>query len=188
MTLRLTPPCIADGPTLTAAEFGNATPAGCPLWLPRGYLTAGKRLQLRASGKVSTLTSRGPGPDLDPGSMRFQLRMGDVIVWDGGAVPLTRAPVESTDLPWALDVDLRVLTSGALTATTLDGAGTLTCAALLGAGTQPTAGAVVSLPYRAAPVAGSGVDAWREHSVELWYAQGMPGGALTVSGYALFEV
>jgi hypothetical protein len=187
MTTRLTPICIADGPTLTGDTPASCLPLSCPLTLPAGYWTVGKAIRLRMSGKLSTKITNARG-DFDelPGVARFDFRLGGIVVWDSLGVlldPISRA----TDLPWTLNVEITCRAAG-VESTTFLGTGVFSCAAITGAGTQPSAGASVVVPWSTAPAGGAAVNAFIALPVDVFFTQTSARGSLTVSQYAIEEI
>ncbi len=190
MSKILTPACIADGPTLTRGEPASCMPVRCPLTLPPGYWLEGKRWRLRMSGVLSSTILDGVGTlNVSPGSLRIDLRLGGVIVWDSGAIALNTSGVY-TSQPWALDVELVCRSIGIGTAATLMGVGTFSGAGIAGASTAPpAAGGVIVVPVNTAPAVGAGFNSFAALDVDVWSAAGtIAAGSRTVSQYHIEEV
>lgn len=183
----LTPACIADGPTITASTPTSCVPVRCPLTFEPGYLTEGATLRLRMSGKISTSILDGLGTlNQSPGTARFDLRLGGVVVWDSLAVPLNTA-LGLTNVPWVLSVELRCRAIGS--AATLIGTGTWHCIAVKGgSAVAAKASANAVLPWNTAPVVGAAFDSYARLGVDVFFTQTVGTGSLTVSGYSLEEV
>jgi len=85
--------------------------------LPPNYLTVGKMLRVRVRGGIGTLVTT-------PGTVTFQFMMGAIVAWTSGAIQLNATA--HTNLPFSLDLDLRVDTTGNATTAKFLGIGTLT--------------------------------------------------------------
>src|SRR5450631_4429821 len=77
---------------------------------PANLLKVGDVLKYIARGIISNAVTT-------PGTARFDLRFGGIIVFDTGAMNLN--VVAKTNVPWSLEVDLVIRTIGAGTAATL---------------------------------------------------------------------
>ena len=189
MTTRITPACIADGPTLTAAGHASCVPTRCPLTLPPGYWTEGKRWRLSLRGHITTsiLDARGT-LNASPGTARFDLRLGGIVVWDSGAIALNTSGAYTAQ-PWALDVEIGCRSIGVGSAATLLGVGAWTCADMAGASlTPPAAGGAIVVPVNAAPAVGAGFNSFAALDVDVHFSQSVSTGSLTVVQYAIEEV
>jgi hypothetical protein len=185
----ISPICVADGPALTGSAPQLCTPPDCPVVLDRGYWTPGKRWRLRASGIVSTVVKNAAGDrDELPGSMRFDVRFGGVVVWDSGEALLDPLAAVASK-PWSLDVELACRVAGSAS-TTLIGSGTLTSSALKGvsATAQPSAGASAALPWGTPPVVGAAFNSFLPLQAEVFFTNPSPRGSLTVQQYTIEEL
>lgn len=188
MGTRITPICIADGPTLTGTTPASCVPLSCARTvLDPYYWSPGKIWRLSMSGKHSTVVKSARG-DLDelPGSLRLDLRFGNVVAWDTLAClldPLAAA----TDLPWTLDAEIRcnAVSDGLVTFT---GSGLITGALSGIPASQPRAGACAVVPWGTAPTAGASIDARIGLPVDVFFTQTNPRGSFTVTKYSIEEI
>lgn len=167
----------SDGTPNTTGTAASIIPSAARFPLPPGYFNRlGRKMRIRASGKVSTVVTT-------PGTMRFDLRFGSTVVWDGLAVALSAADAY-TDLPWWLEIDLTCRGLG--TAGVLIGIGTLISPNIAGvSATPPKTNGVALLPWNTAPVVGNTFDGNASQIVDLFYTQTVSTGSLTCSQYEL---
>lgn len=129
--------------------------------LPANYFYPGRLLHIKTWGGLSNIVTT-------PGTVTFQVMMGSIVAWTSGAIQLNATA--HTLLPFTLDIDLRVATTGATTAATLIGGGTLQ-------GIQPTltagqvdgvnSASIVAVPATA-PAAGTGFDSTISNVLDFW--------------------
>jgi hypothetical protein len=169
-----------DGPAL--ATFTTATtllPSHAIYTFPANYFYIGKRLHVKASGRISTFTS---------GTFTVTFTLGTL------ATPITVAPgagsamnmlASQTNTAWQLDLDMTVRTIGSGTSSTIFGIAVFTSNALAGstAGAQATS---YVLPT-AAPAVGSGFDSTLTQTANLFLACSLSNAAngATCHQYAL---
>ena len=117
---------LADGPTLVAAAAASCLPTAARCTLPPGpaFWYPGKQLRLTASGRISCTAGA-------PGTARFDLRFGTIIVFDSQPIALNVAG--KVAVGWRLDLLLTCRTVGGGNAATLIGQGTWTSEAGIGA-------------------------------------------------------
>lgn len=169
-----------DGTALTAAAAASCIPAAAKFTLPANFFDRiGKQLLVRASGRVSTVVTT-------PGTMRFDVRFGATVVFDGLAVALATADAYTTQ-GWWLEI---LLTCRAIGATgNLMGQGKLTSMNIAGAAATPPKGALTAmLPWNTAPAVGSNFDTTASQQVDLFFTQTVATGSLTVHQYELISM
>ena len=123
------PPLLqVPGPTLTAAGGASMLVASTPIagqqhftWPANAFKTA-DILKFTARGYISTAATT-------PGSARFDLRFGTIVVFD--TLPMALSASQTNAL-WTLDVDLSIRTLGAGTAATVYSHGTFSSPAVGG--------------------------------------------------------
>lgn len=144
-----------DGTALANSTVATSIiPAAARFTLPANFFQIGRKLKIVASGRISTTTG--------PPTFTFDVRLGAVIVFNGGAVT-TVASV--TNLTWELMIELTCRAIGAGTTANLMGTGRLTSAAVVGS----TGGAANSAMLPAsAPAVGTGFDSTSSQIVELF--------------------
>ena len=186
MTTRLTPKCIADGPTLTRPEPASCVPVSCPLTLPAGYWVEGKSWRLTLAGKISSSNLDALRMlNVPSGFARYDLRLGGVVAWDSGEIALNSSG-DFTNVPWSLTVELTCRAIGS--AATLIGVGVFACADLDGASTSPPkAGGVIVVPVTA-PAVGATFDSFAELQVGVFSASRYATGSRTVQQYSIEEI
>lgn len=169
-----------DGATLTTAAAASAIPAAAKFTLPANFFTgAGKALKIEAAGKMSSVITT-------PGTMRFDVRFGAIVVFDSLAVLLDTAAAHVA-VGWLLEIWLTCRTIGASTSATLMGHGMLTCEAIKGSGTMPLGSVVANLPWNSTPAAGTGFDSTVANVVDLFFTQTVATGSLTDQQYSLIS-
>lgn len=162
----------SDGPTLTAAAAASCLPTGAVYKLPANWFDIGRQLKLWAQGKVSTVITT-------PGTLRFDVRLGGTIVFDGLAIlPDTVAP--HSNVLWELEI---MLTCRAI--------GNGTNANLMGSGkffSEDKGSLFVALPWNTAPVVGAGFNSVQDNTVDLFFTQTVATGSLTLQQYSLIAM
>lgn len=168
-----------DGSALTAAAAASMLPGQAKYNLPAGFLQfIGQVLQIKASGRVSTVITT-------PGTIRFDVRFGAIVVFDGLAV-LPDTVAAHTNVGWYLDILLTVRSVGNGTAATLFGQGTWTCEDILGVpATAPKGVLTAMLPWNSAPTVGNGFDSTTANTVDVFFTQTVATGSLTCHQYTL---
>ena|ERR1041384_4247179 len=166
-----------DGAALTAAAAASCLPAAAKYTLPANYFdTIGKQLQIRASGRISSVITT-------PGTARFDVRLGGTVVFDGLAVLLDTVAAH-TNVGWTLDVLLTCRAIG--TAGNLMGQGIWTCEDILGVpATAPKGVLSAMLPWNSAPAVGGNFDTTAQQQVDLFFTQTVATGSLTLHQYSL---
>jgi hypothetical protein len=145
--------------TFTAAKSViNATNL---LQLPPNYLYVGKKIRVTARGALTTLVTT-------PGTVTFQIMMGNIVVWTSGAIQMNATA--HTSLPFNLNVDLRCDSIGSGTTAKFLGMGvlqgimfTLTAAQVDGVNSS----AVMAVPATA-PAVGTGFDSTIANLLDFW--------------------
>lgn len=149
-----------DGPALTASTTPTSLlPAHAKITLPSGYFdTAGKKLKIKASGRISNIVTT-------PGTLTLDIRFNatPIIVFNGGAIPLNI--VAKTNVLWELEIDLVCRTIGSGTAATMFGTGKFLSESVISAvaGTMNVCGLPAS-----APAVGTGFDSTAANLVDLF--------------------
>lgn len=172
---------IVDGPTLTAAAAATCIPPDSKITLPNNYFRIGKMLQVKASGRISSLITT-------PGTARFDVRVGGIIAFDSLAILLDTVAAHTT-VGWTLDVLLTCRAVGNGTSTNLMGQGTWTSEDILGVpATAPKGVLSAILPWNSAPAVGTGFDNTTANTLDLFFTQTVATGSLTVHQYAVLEL
>lgn len=181
-------PAILSAQTAVGAAFASFTTAksvlngGELVNLPANYFAVGKKLRLKASGALSNIITT-------PGTVSFQVMIGNVIAWTSGAIQLNAAA--HTLLPFTLELDLRCDSIGASTAAKLLGIGTL-CGVqfTLTAGQVDGVNTASSLLVPAtAPAVGTGFDSTVAQLLDFYVAFSISnaGNAVQIYDYTLEE-
>lgn len=164
------------GPTLTAAAAASMLVAASPAanqhryTFPADSLKVNDKLQFKASGIISCVVTT-------PGTARFDLRFGSVVVFDSGALNLNI--VAKTNVPWWLDVELTVRSIGAGTAATLWAQGIWMSEAVI-ASPLPTVGGngVLNVPVSGLAVS-TGFDSTSSFLIDSFFTQTVATGSMT---------
>lgn len=132
-----------DGTALASSSAATSIlAAAAKVTLPANYFDIGKQLLVKAHGRISTVGST-------PGTLTLDLRLGSVVVFNGGASPTVA--VSAANLTWDFEALLTCRSKGASTSATLFGAGRLISAVL--SATVP----IMLLPV-SSPAVGTGFD------------------------------
>jgi len=160
---------------LTAAAAASAIPAAAKFTLPTNYFdTIGKKLRIRATGRISSLITT-------PGTARFDVRFGATVVFDGLAVLLDTV-AGHTNVGWILDIELTCRAIGATG--NLMGQGLWTCEDILGVpATAPKGVLSAILPWNSAPAVGNNFDTTATQQIDLFFTQTVATGSMTVHQY-----
>lgn len=144
-----------DGTALASSTTATSIiPAAAKFTLPANFFSIGKILKVTAAGRISTTTG--------PPTITFDVRLGSVVVFNGGAVTTVASVTNKT---WFLEAWLTCRAIGATTSANLLGAGRLTSAAVVGS----TGGAANSaLLPDSAPAVGTGFDSTSSQAVDLF--------------------
>jgi hypothetical protein len=168
----------ADGVANTAGTAASAIPASAKFTLPANVLSIGSVIKIEACGKMSSVITT-------PGTMRFDVRFGAILVFDSLAVLLDTA-AGHTNVGWLLEIMLTCRAIGATTSANFMGHGRLTCEAIKGQGTaMPVGGVVANLPWNSTPAVGTGFDSTISNVVDLFFTQTVATGSMTLQQYAL---
>lgn len=169
---------VTDGPTLTAAAAASCIPTPNKITLTNNFFEPGKVLRLTMSGRISSVITT-------PGTARFDVRIGGVIVFDSQAILLDTVAGHVT-MPWKLEITLTCRVAGAGTVTQLFGVGVWSCEDILGTPAASPKGAIVAmLPWNAAPALGTGFDNTLANNVDVFFTQTVATGSLTAHQYIL---
>jgi hypothetical protein len=166
-----------DGTALTAAAAASllqgSTATRALYTFPANFFEVNKKIRVQASGRISCVITT-------PGTARFDLRLGAIVVWDSLAINLN--VVAKTNVHWYLDVELYCQAAGnSTTATLFPGRCTWTSEAVI-ASPLPTVGGsgVVTLPYNTAPVVGTGFSSVVSNQMDLFFTQTVATGSITL--------
>lgn len=166
------------GTALTAASAASMLPAQSVITIAPGYFQVGTRLAFRASGIISSAITT-------PGTARFDIRLGSVVVWDSLAVLLDTA-VTTTTAAWILEVELTCRAIGNGVNSNFIGIGRWSCADILGvAATPPKANAIAMLPWNSAPVVGTSFDNVVNGTLDCFFTQTVNTGSLQCLTWAV---
>ena len=149
-----------DGTALTNTVTATSIiPAAAKLLLPPNYFAIGKKFRIKSSGRISTFNT-------GPGTLTFEVRIGGVVAFTGGAMVLIATGM--TNSTWELEIDLSCRAIGAGTGTTLLGTGRYVSRTVIGSGAAGSTGVgVLTLPDTA-PVVGAGFDATVTNALDLF--------------------
>lgn len=181
MAVQVITSAYTDGPTLTAAAAASCIPTYIPTTLPAGYWQIGRSWRLRAGGRISCAVTT-------PGTARFDMRVGGVVVWDSLAMPLNI--VAQTNVAWVLDLALTCRAVGSGTTANMIGIGTWLSAASLNAAapaTGPGPGGFL-VPFNTAPVVGTGFNSQSALTLDFFFTQTVATGSMTVHQFDIKQL
>jgi hypothetical protein len=133
-------------------------------------------LRVRVKGGIGTLVTT-------PGTITFQVMMGSVVAWTSGAIQLNATA--HTNLPFSLDVDLRLDTAGSGTTAKFLGIGVLNGIMFtLTAGQTDGVNSSASMMVPAtAPAVGTGFDSTIANVLDFWTGFSISSASNTVQIY-----
>lgn len=166
-----------DGTAVTAAAATTLLPAAAVKTLaPNFFDTIGKKIQIKASGRITSLITT-------PGTARFDVRLGGTVVFDGLAILLDSVAAH-TNVGWTLDIELTCRAVGA--AANLMGVGLWTCEDILGVPAAAPKGVLSAiLPWNSAPAVGANFDSTVSQTVNLFFTQTAATGSVQLHQYEL---
>lgn len=165
-----------DGAAITAASATSMLPAAAKYTLPANYFQIGRKLHLKAMGRISSLITT-------PGTARFDVRFGATVVFDGLAILLDTVAAH-TNVGWWLEAELTCRAIG--TSANLMGAGTWICEDILGVPASAPKGCLTAmLPWNSAPAVGNNFDSTTTQVVDLFFTQTAATGSITLHQFEL---
>lgn len=165
-----------DGSAVTAASATSLLPAAAVYTLPANWAQIGRRLQIKATGRISSVITT-------PGTARFDVRLGGTVVFDGLAVLLDSVAAH-TNVGWVLEINLTCRAIGATG--NFFGQGLWTCEDILGVPASAPKGVLSAmLPWNSAPAVGSNVNTTTSLTVDLFFTQTVATGSCTCHTYEL---
>lgn len=181
MAVQVIAASYTDGPALTAAAAASCVPTYIPTTLPAGYWQIGRMWRLKATGRISCAVTT-------PGTARYDLRLGGIVVFDTLAIPLNI--VAKTNVRWDLEVILTCRAVGSGTSANLFGSGYwLSEANILTAlpATGPGPGGCL-VPFNAAPVVGAGFNSQSALTLDFFFTQTVATGSMTVHQFMIEQL
>ena len=150
-----------DGTALTASTTPTSILAPSAVYtLPANFFEVGRKLRIRASGRVTNIVTT-------PGTLTLDVRFtGGIIVANGGAMSLNI--VAKTNVPWDLEWDLLCRAIGSGTSANLMHQGRWTSESVIGSGVPTAGGAGVAMLPNAAPAVGTGFSSVAATTVDLF--------------------
>jgi len=129
--------------------------------IPSNYEKLGTDFKLEVAGAMSNIVTT-------PGTVTFQIMMGSAIAWTSGAIQLNATA--HTSLPFWLDVDFRVDSTGSGTTAKFLGMGVLNGIMFTNtAGQTDSANTTGMFPVPAtAPAVGGGFDSTIDNILDFW--------------------
>lgn len=172
MAIQVIASSYTDGPALVAAAAASMLPTYVPTTLPAGYWQIGRIWRLRASGRISCAVTT-------PGTARFDLRLGGIVVFDSLAMPLNI--IAKVNVQWDLDVLLTCRAVGSGTLANLMGLGRWNSEASINTplpSVGPGPGGQM-IPYNTAPVVGAGFNSQSALTLDMFFTQTVATGSQT---------
>lgn len=165
-----------DGAALASSTTATSLlPGAAKFALPANFMAIGKVVRVSARGRISNIVTT-------PGTLTLDVRLGSVVVFNGGAVSLNATA--KTNVSWAFEALLTCRAIGASTTANLIGIGRLTSESVVGAAAGTTITA--SLPA-SAPAVGTGFDSTVGQVVDLFgtFSVNNAGNSIQVHEYTL---
>lgn len=150
-----------DGSALSNSTTATSLlPASRKFTLPSYFFDGiGKTLRVRASGRISTVVTT-------PGTLTLDIRLGSVVVFNGGAMSLNTTA--KTNVTWVYDAYLTCRAIGASTSANILGTAVWQSEAVIGSPANTAGGnGSLCLPV-SAPAAGTGFDSTAAQTVDFF--------------------
>lgn len=140
-----------DGGALTNTTTATSLLAAAAKYaVPSNLCAIGMKMQVKASGRISTVVTT-------PGTLTLDLRLGaTTVIFNGGAMNLNI--VAQTNATWDFEAELLCRSIGAGTAATFLGTGKFSSRALIGSAAIASGYGGAALLPDTAPVVGTGFD------------------------------
>lgn len=166
---------VDGSPLSNSTAATSLLPGAAKLTLPANFFAEGKVIKVTAVGRISNIVTT-------PGNLTLDLRLGSIVVFNGGAVALNATA--KTNVGWKFEALLTCRAIGSGTAANLMGQGTLESESISGA----AAGFMqkASLPA-SAPVVGNGFDSSAAQVVDLFgtFSVANAGNSITLHQFVL---
>lgn len=151
---------LANSSSATSLLGGTGTGAShAKLTIPANYFYVGRVLRVTAAGRISTLATT-------PGTLTLDLRLGGVIVANGGAMTLNTTA--KTNVAWLLEWILTCRAIGSGTVANFMHQGKFTSEAVIGSPAPTAGGSGVLLLPASAPAVGTGFDSTAAGTFDLF--------------------
>lgn len=167
----------SDGTAVTAAAATSLLPPAAKFpFNGSEFNTLGRQMMITATGRISSVITT-------PGTARFDVRLGGVVVFDGLAVLLDTVAAH-TNVGWYLQILLTLEVIG--TAAKFFGQGFWTCEDILGTpATSPKGSLTAILPWNSAPAQGTAFDATASQQLDLFFTQTVATGSCQLHQYSV---
>ena len=151
-------------------------PGQAKFTFPANLLKIGDKISINATGIISCAVTT-------PGTARFDVRFGSVVVFDSGALNLD--VVAKTNVPWFLDIEMTVRSIGSGTSATVWGQGNWTSEAVVGS-PLPSVGGNGSLNIPVSSLAiSTGFDSTTAFVIDSYFTQTVATGSMTLEQFEL---
>jgi hypothetical protein len=167
-----------DGVAVSAAATPTSLlPAAAKFLLPANWCAIGKKILIKASGRISSVITT-------PGTARFDLRLGGTVVFDSLAILLDTV-AGHTNVHWGLQIELYCRGIGAA-ANFFPGECYWRSEDLLGTPAAAPKGCLAAtLPWNTAPAIGANFDSTINQVMDLFFTQTVPTGSCLCHTYAI---
>lgn len=170
----------SDGPVLTAAAAASCIPTYVPTTLPASYWQVGRVWRVNITGRLSVAVTT-------PGTLRWDIRLGGVIVADTLAV--LGNIVAKTNVNFWLEGLLTCRAVGSGTAANIMNQWRLTTEAMINTAVPTTGpGGGYSLPWNTAPVVGAGFNSQAPLTLDCFFTQTAATGSMTVHQFMIEQL
>lgn len=145
---------LANSTTATNILHASGIPT-----IPAGALQVGSTIKVIVKGRVSTLATT-------PGTLTLDVRLGSVIVFNGGAMTLNTTAQSNATFEFEALLTVRAL--GTVTSANILGTGRFTSRAVVGSAAAAAGGVGSLLLPDTAPAVGTGFDSTAAQSVNVF--------------------
>lgn len=180
MAVQVIASSYTDGPALTAAAPASCLPTYVPTTLPAGYWQVGRIWRVTLTGRISTAVTT-------PGTLRWDIRLGGIVVADTLAV--LGNIVAKTNVGFVLTGLLTCRAVGSGTLANILNQWNLTTEAIINTAIPTTGpGGGYALPWNTAPVVGSGFNSQSALTLDCFFTQTVATGSMTVHQFLIEQL
>lgn len=169
---------FADGPTVTGVSQTSVIPPGAVWTMPANFLKVGKKLLLKANGRITT--------DATAGNILWTVRIaGTINAFTSANLPMKNS---ITTMAWELELMLTCRSIGNGTLATMFGNGRLHGELTLASAAPATSGHLPYLLQHSAPAVGTGFNSVQANTFDLMTTMDNTGNTLICHDYTLLAL
>lgn len=163
------------GGAIAAAAATSMLPTSAKATIPPALFNVGDQLEIEATGRISSVITA-------PGTARFDVRMGGIVIFDSLAILLDTVAAHG-NVGWILHILLTCTAIG--NAGNFYGQGWWMCEDILGAPAAPPKGVLSAiLPWNVNPGIGANVDLTVSNVLDLFFTQTVATGSVQLNQFS----